>query len=770
MRTIRFIATLLVSLAATVTALSAAERPDGIVFVEAESFQRPGGWSLDTQFIQIMGSPYLLAHGLGKPVDDASTTVSFSETGEYHVYVRTKDWVARWNASGTPGKFQLLLGGKPLAETFGTEGAEWHWQPGGKVSIDTKEVELALHDLTGFGGRCDAILFAKAPGYTPPNTNDPHASWRKELLGLPEEPVVTKEFDLVVVGGGYSGCGTAISASRMGCKVALIQDRPILGGNSSSEIRVWPQGKTRRGLFPRIGEIIEEFSPNPKESPGTEEEFEDSLKTEVVTAEKNISLFLNHHAYKVETQDGRIIAVIAFDTRTGEHKRFVGKFFTDCTGHGTIGYLAGADYDTTEEGHMGMSNMWRWAETADPQQFPDVPWALDLQMEDFPYPGKRGGATSGGAGPWFWETGFDKDPINDLEYMRDWNHRAVFGAWNAMKNRGGKADHEKAVLTWVAYIGGPRESRRLLGDLILTEDDVAQLRSYPDATVPSTWSIDLHYPRKEFIPEKYPEDPFISVAEFQHHVDRTNGYPVPYRCFYSRNVPNLFMAGRCISVSHEALGTVRVMKTCGMMGEVVGKAASICLANSCEPRQVYDQYLDELKKLLELPGVARRDTVDGPIYIAGPVPPVAVVDGPKQGLAPESLPGDVVDNIKADLTGEWGSGTGLEGYIGFGYQYSTDANAQARFTIQVEKAGNYEIRLAYRDHENRATNAPVEVRHADGQEKLVINMRERPKLDGGFVSLGTFRFEANRKGAVVVSAKGADGHVCIDAIQILPVE
>ncbi len=765
MRPMPFVSVLFALFAICTFQVNAAEPPSGVVFVEAESFASPGGWELDTQFIGIMGSPYMLAHGLGVPVEDASTTVQFAETGEYQVYVRTKDWVARWNAPGTPGKFQLLVNGKPLAETFGTEGADWHWQSGGKVSIDKKEVTLALHDLTGFGGRCDAILFAKDPGYTPPNSNDPHASWRRQLLGLSDEPVVTQEFDLVVVGGGYSGCGTAISASRMGCKVALIQDRPVLGGNSSSEIRVWPQGLTCRGLFPRIGEIVEEISPKPapRTSPGAAEEFQDEVKEEVVTAEKNISLFLNHYAYKVETEAGRITAVIAFDTRTGAHKRFVGKFFSDCTGHGTIGYLAGADYDATEKGHMGMSNMWRWAETDGPKSFPETPWALDLDMNDFPYPDKY-------HGPWFWETGFDKDPIKDLEYMRDWNHRAVFGAWNAIKNRGGKHDHQTAALTWVAYIGGPRESRRLLGDVVLTEEDIVNLKNFPDGCVPTTWSIDLHYPKKRYINDKYPDDSFISEAVFDHRVDKNHGYPVPYRCFYSRNVPNLFMAGRCISVTHEALGTVRVMKTCGMMGEVVGKAASICLANSCGPRQVYDQYLDELEKLLKLPGVARRDSVTGPIYMDGPVPPLAVVDGPKAGIVPESLPGVVVDNAKADLTGNWSSGTGLEGYVGYGYQYSTDPNAQARFSVEVKESGRYEIRLAYRDHENRGTTVPVEVRHADGTAELVVNMQERPKLDGGFTSLGVFRFESNRKGAVVVSAKGAGGHACIDAIQILPAQ
>lgn len=742
-----------------------------VVFVEAESFADPGGWVLDTQFIQIMGSPYLLAHGLGKPVGDAVTTVPFPETGRYRVFVRTKDWVARWNAPGAPGKFQLVVDGKPLAETFGTKGADWHWHEGGEVSIDKKQVEVRLHDLAGFGGRCDAILFAKDAGYVPPNGNEPHAAWRKRLLGLPDEPVATSEFDLVVVGGGYSGCGTAISASRMGLKVALIQDRAVLGGNSSSEVRVWPQGKTRRGLFPRIGEIIEEFSPNPKESPGTKEEFKDELKTEVVSAEKNIALFLNHHAYQAETEDGRITAVVAFDTRTGEHKRFKARLFADCTGHGTIGFLAGADCETTEEGHMGMSNMWRWEQTATRQPFPETPWALDLEMSDFPYPGKRGSGSAGGTGPWFWETGFDKDPIQDLEYMRDWNHRAVFGAWNAMKNRGGKAEHENAMLIWLAYIGGPRESRRLIGDVVLSQEDVAQLKVYPDACVPSTWSIDLHYPRKEFIPKKYPDDPFISIAEFQQHVDRTNGYPIPYRCFYSRNVPNLFMAGRCISVTHEALGTVRVMKTCGMMGEVVGKAASICVAHECGPRQVYDQYLDDLKKLLELPGVARRDSVTGPIYMSGPVPPPAAVEELKVGINPASLPGKVIDNRLAEMSGKWGSGTGLEGYIGLDYVYaSPGSDASARFPITVEKTGVYEIRLAYRDHENRASNAAVEVRHDGGTEKRVIDMKKAPPLASGFISLGKFKFSAGRRGAVVASAKGANGNVCVDAIQILPAD
>ncbi|MEK0449142.1 MAG: hypothetical protein RL088_1410, partial [Verrucomicrobiota bacterium] len=230
------------------------------ILVEAESFKTHGGWSLDTQFIESMGSPYLLAHGLGEPVKDATTTVQL-KPGKWRVWVRTMDWVARWKAPGTPGKFQLLVDGNPLAETFGTKGASWDWQDGG--TFESKgATTLALRDLTGFAGRCDAILLSNDPAFTPPSmkdSNDMNAPFRLKLAGLPETPADGGKFDLVVVGGGYGGTAAAISAARMGCKVALIQNRAVLGGNGSSEIRVWAKGGIRRGLYPQIGEIVDEF-------------------------------------------------------------------------------------------------------------------------------------------------------------------------------------------------------------------------------------------------------------------------------------------------------------------------------------------------------------------------------------------------------------------------------------------------------------------------------------------------------------------------------
>ncbi len=244
-------------------------RPADQVLVEAESFADHGGWVLDTQFITTMGSPYLLAHGLGRPVQDAVTQVTFPSAGTYRVCVRTKDWVAPWKAPGQPGRFQVLVHGSPLAETFGTAGAEWIWQAGGTVEIQDTDVPLALHDLTGFEGRCDAILFTKDLNQAPPDDGAALAAWRREVRGLPTAPAEKSGYDLVVVGGGYAGMASAISAARLGCRVALLQDRPVLGGNGSSEVRVWANGLTRRGEFPRVGEIVEEFADSATKLSGT---------------------------------------------------------------------------------------------------------------------------------------------------------------------------------------------------------------------------------------------------------------------------------------------------------------------------------------------------------------------------------------------------------------------------------------------------------------------------------------------------------------------
>jgi hypothetical protein len=378
-----------------------------------------------------------------------------------------------------------------------------------------------------------------------------------------------------------------------------------------------------------------------------------------------------------------------------------------------------------------------------------------------------------GKGPWFWESGFNKHPINDLETIRDWNLRAVYGAFNAMKNRDGAAEHPNAKLDWVAYVGGTRESRRIVGDVMLTQEDVVTKRDFPDGCVPSTWSIDLHFPKAEFA-TKFPDNPFISVARHDGRVDRTFGYPIPYRSLYSVNIENMFMAGRNISVTDQALGTVRVMKTIGMMGEVVGKAAAIAVQNQCTPRDVYLKHWKKLDALLQLPGRARRDAVEDSFQLVGPAPgPVDDTGGrpvaANRGVDLASLKGVVVDSRAAKLTGQWSHGAGLD-HVGPDYSYGRGAGIKAVFEFSVPVDGRYEVRFATAPHENRASNTPVIVRSADGETRVTVNQKLAPPIDRYWVSLGRFRFVAGQPASVEVSAEKADGNVHIDAVHVLPVK
>ena len=205
------------------------------VLLEAESFTEKGGWKLDQQFMDQMGSPYLLAHGFGEPVDDAVATVTFPATGTYKVWVRTKNWVpGDWEA---PGQFMVVIDSSPLAEIFGTQ-TGWNWQDGGIVDITKTEIEVRLTDLTGFDGRCDAIYFDSDVSASPlnfdANNPDVNRQWRNTLRGLPATPPDGGNFDVVIVGGGLAGCGAALAAEKEGLSVALIQDRMALGGNASS--------------------------------------------------------------------------------------------------------------------------------------------------------------------------------------------------------------------------------------------------------------------------------------------------------------------------------------------------------------------------------------------------------------------------------------------------------------------------------------------------------------------------------------------------------
>ena len=573
-----------------------------VVLLEAEGFDQLGGWKIDQQFMDQMGSPILLAHGMGIPVKDATTAVTFPAVGTYHIWVRTRDWVANFKAPGAPGKFQLLVDGKAVEKVFGTEGAKWHWQRGGAVRVAKPKTVVTLHDLTGFDGRCDAIVFSADADFVPPADPKLLTPWRHKLLGLSDKAEDAGKFDLVVIGGGIAGTCSAISGARSGLKVALIQDRPVLGGNNSSEVRVHLGGRTMLAPYTALGGVVRELSPARRGNAGPPERYEDQKKLGVVGAEKNISLFLSTHVSEVEKDGKRIAAVIGRNIRTGVRLRFSGRVFADCTGDGTIGFLAGADYRIGREGKgetgetlapakpdkmtMGSSVQWYSARTAAPVAFPKCPWAVQFTEENVQ-------RVTGGE--WNWETGMNKHQIDEFEEVRDYGMRVVYGNWAFLKNSPrSRAKYANLKLDWIAHIAGKRESRRLLGDVILTEQDVTGQKAFDDACVTTTWTIDLHYPDPKNT-KHFPGREFRSIAKHR----RIKPYPIPYRCLYSRNVDNLFMAGRDISVTHVALGTIRVMNTCGMMGEVVGMAAAICKEHSTTPRGVYKDYLDELKKRMQ---------------------------------------------------------------------------------------------------------------------------------------------------------------------------
>ena len=212
------------------------------VLIEASSFANTGGWKIDTQHYLQMGGNYLLAHGMGKPVEDAETEVDLPASGKWNVWVRNRDWCkGEWQS---PGRFQVLVEDKPLKITFGEAEESWHWQSGGSVEIaKAGKTKISLRDLTGFDGRCDAIFFTQESNPSLPDDDLKELSdWKDVLTGRSQEKVEELSFDLVVVGGGMSGCGAALAARSQGLKVAVIQDRPLFGGNASQEIRVHTLG------------------------------------------------------------------------------------------------------------------------------------------------------------------------------------------------------------------------------------------------------------------------------------------------------------------------------------------------------------------------------------------------------------------------------------------------------------------------------------------------------------------------------------------------
>ena len=604
------------------------------VWLEAELFDAPGGWINDAQFIDQMGSPYLMAVGLGRPVDDAVTTFTVAKSAPYRLWVRTKDWSPEHH----PGRFRIVLDGKPVGHAFGENGRPgWTWEDG-RVHQLSGDVELRLHDLTGYYARCDVVVLTDDLDWTPPPDVEGIARGREEYGGVNREVKHMPRHDVVVVGGGLAGCTAAVAAARNGAATALIQNRPILGGNASTEILVPPAGvwpgvyRQRYPLDPRETGILDEYRTAGNQRVGEGKLYSKRL-LRLVKLEPNLDLHLNTHAVDVELRPGpdrRIGAVLAVDVKTGQRMRFAGQIFIDCTGDGVVGVAAGAEYrhgkeaksmhdepwapDVGNSRTMGNGLKYFPRDTGTPQPFEAPAWVFKFPTCDSFGPGRHPPlpTTTEIGYQWKFELGGDRDTYADAEEIRDDLLRLIYGLWDHTKNHCPQnaekaANHE---LAWVGYVAGKRENRRLIGDYVLTQNDIGEQTLFPDRVAFGGWIVDDHYSAGFFHKgttarsDNSPQDAHKGVP-----------FSIPFRCLYSKNVDNLLMAGRNISATHLALADTRVMLTCAVIGHAAGTGAAMCVREATTPRgicrdhivQLQQQLLKEGAHLIGLPADDPRD-------------------------------------------------------------------------------------------------------------------------------------------------------------------
>lgn len=402
--------------------------------------------------------------------------------------------------------------------------------------------------------------------------------------------------DITVVGGGLAGVCAAVAAARLGQKVALVQNRPVLGGNSSSEVRVWVCGATAHGTnrYAReTGIMGEMFVENQYRNPDGNPYLWDLIVLETVRAESNITLFLNTDVHEVEADgdpDARQIRSVTGWMMGSERRiRFESPIFLDCTGDGLVGFLAGAEYRLGREARseygedwapehaddilLGSTLLFYTKDAGHPVKFVPPSFAKDITQT--PIPIKRV-IRSGDSGCHYWwiEWGGELDTVHDNERIRDELWSVIYGIWDYIKNSG-KFEADNMTLEWVGSQPGKREYRRFVGDYVLTQNDIMAQKPFEDRVAFGGWSIDLHPPQGMYAEESGSK-----------HTHADGNYHIPFRSLYSVNVSNMLFAGRNISATHVAFGTTRVMATCAVMGEAAGTAAALCVQHGISPREL----------------------------------------------------------------------------------------------------------------------------------------------------------------------------------------
>ena len=594
------------------------EHEKGYLWLESESFSDYGAWRLDTQFTHKMGSAYLIAPGVCKPIGSAKTTLSVPRAGTWHAWVRTKDWLPEFS----PGRFAITVGGRQSGPLGASKREGWRWEKAGAFELPQGDVSVSLDDLSGAFARCDAILFTTDAAYVPPDDADGVAAARARFAGETDVVNDSGEYDVVVVGAGTAGMGAALAAARTGARTALVHDRPVMGGNSSIEMGIGTDGAA--GSHPnkktdmRESGLCEEANlmkgrANPKSYSGA--------YRLMVDAEPRLREIPNQRVLSVEKDGDRITSVIARDTLTGRRTRYRATIFVDCTGDGWVGVFAGADRMFGREAqseynewpapevrdNLTMSGClmdgylgYRYVMRGEPVPYETPAWA-NVLPPGFTRNIRR--LTS----EWWVEHGGRFDDVADPERARDELVRITFAYWGWVKNVWkGRAEAANAEITTVAFMDARREGFRLVGDYVLTANDALEGRMFPDSVTYGGWPLDTHDPLGMENPN--------GNGYWKHHPGVPT-YTIPYRCLYSKNISNLMFAGRCQSVTHIALGSVRVEATLFTLGQATGTAAALAVRKGLLPRAYGQKHIVELQQRLlkddqYIPGLKNEDPLD----------------------------------------------------------------------------------------------------------------------------------------------------------------
>ncbi|MFM7181227.1 MAG: FAD-dependent oxidoreductase [Verrucomicrobiales bacterium] len=538
---------------------------------------------------------------------------------------------------------------------------------------------------------------------------------------------VTLEADLVVVGGGLAGACCAITAAREGLKVILVQDRPVLGGNASSEVRLWVLGATshmgNNNRWARQGGVVNEImEENLYRNRQGNPMIYDTILLEKCVKEPNLTLLLNTAAFDVEKSDpDTISAVHAFCAQNSTRYLLKAPLFCDASGDGLLGFMSGAAFrmgaetkeefgekfapDATYGQLLGHSMYFYSKDIGTPVKFVPPSWALDDITKIPRY--RQFHTNMQGCNFWWLEYGGRLDTIHQTEDIKWELWKVIYGVWNYFKNSGKFPEAETMQLEWVGTIPGKRESRRFEGDYMIKQQDLVEQKEFDDVVAHGGWAVDLH-----------PADGIYSELSGCTQWHSKGVFGIPYRCYYSKNITNLFLAGRIISSTHVAFGSTRVMATCAAGGQAVAVAAAICKESGCLPREA---------------GVgANLARLQSRLQRVGQFLPGKVVEDPEDLAATATATASSA--LRLDNTGTGDSWISLD--HGWAMLLPLAAGACPKFIFEIDAKASGSLKVELRRSFKSAGFSPEEliealdIAHASGNSRVTVEFRSPVTREG----------------------------------------